>query len=84
MLKMRMDSKKGRKAAVNFHCELSPLGILNLILTICSYFAGEIIGNVLDIEARRWRRPKRVDFRMNKSRTVEFMKKYSKFDWTSQ
>lgn len=52
------------------------------MITICSYFAGEIIGNVLDIEARRWRRPKRVDFRMNGSRTVEFKKKYSKFDWT--
>lgn len=61
---------------------MKPLGIFNLMLTICSYFAGEIIGNVLDIEARRWRRPKRVDFRMNESRTVEFKKKYSKFDWT--
>jgi hypothetical protein len=48
----------------------------------CSYFAGEIIGNVLDIETRRWRRPKRVDLRMNESRAAEFKKKYSKFDWT--
>ena len=50
--------------------------------SLYSYFAGEIIGNVLDVEARRWRRPKRVDFRMNESRIVEFKKKYSKFDWT--
>jgi Protein similar to CwfJ C-terminus 2 len=47
-----------------------------------SYFAGEIIGNVLEIEARRWRRPKRVDLKINESRIVEFKKKYSKFDWT--
>ena len=55
---------------------------MELGLTKCSYFAGEIIGNVLDIEARRWRRPKRVDLRMNESRTVDFKKKYIKFDWT--
>ena len=52
------------------------------MMTIGSYFAGEIIGNVLEIETRRWRRPKRVDFKMNESRTVGFKKKYSKFDWT--
>ncbi|KAJ7857614.1 CwfJ C-terminus 1-domain-containing protein-like protein [Mycena olivaceomarginata] len=27
------------------------------------YFAGEIIGNVLELEPRKWRRPKRIDFR---------------------
>jgi hypothetical protein len=47
-----------------------------------SYFAGEIIGNVLDLEARQWRRPKRIDFRSNKERVVDYKKKYEKFDWT--
>jgi len=51
-------------------------------LTPSSYFAGEIIGNVLELEARQWRRPKRVDLRRNSERVGEFKKKYSRFDWT--
>ncbi|KAF8895271.1 CwfJ C-terminus 1-domain-containing protein-like protein [Infundibulicybe gibba] len=47
-----------------------------------SYFAGEIIGNVLEIETRRWRRPRRVDFRSNKERVARFKKGYDQFDWT--
>ncbi|KAG5641548.1 hypothetical protein DXG03_004794 [Asterophora parasitica] len=47
-----------------------------------SYFAGEIIGGVLELEPRRWRRPKRLDFRTNKDRVLQFKKKYDKFDWT--
>ncbi|KAF9534534.1 CwfJ C-terminus 1-domain-containing protein-like protein [Crepidotus variabilis] len=46
------------------------------------YFAGEIIGNVLDLEARKWRRPKKVDFARNGERVAEFKKKYAKHDWT--
>ncbi|KAJ7712436.1 CwfJ C-terminus 1-domain-containing protein-like protein [Mycena metata] len=46
------------------------------------YFAGEIIGNVLELEPRKWRRPKRIDFRSNKERIADFKKKYDKFDWT--
>ncbi|KAJ7644275.1 CwfJ C-terminus 1-domain-containing protein-like protein [Roridomyces roridus] len=47
-----------------------------------SYFAGEIIGNVLELEPRKWRRPKRIDFWSNKERVSQFRKKYDKFDWT--
>jgi hypothetical protein len=47
-----------------------------------SYFAGEIIGNLLELEARQWRRPRRVDLRRNNDRVEEFKKKYSGFDWT--
>lgn len=46
------------------------------------YFAGEIIGNVMDVEPRRWRRPRRVEFRYNMDRRAQFRKKYDKFDWT--
>ncbi|KLO17276.1 hypothetical protein SCHPADRAFT_821751 [Schizopora paradoxa] len=46
------------------------------------YFAAEILGNMLDIEPRRWRRPKRVDLRHNKERAAKFRQKYDKFDWT--
>ncbi|KAJ7202788.1 CwfJ C-terminus 1-domain-containing protein-like protein [Mycena pura] len=46
------------------------------------YFAGEIIGNVLELEPRKWRRPKRIDSWSNKERVAQFKKKYDKFDWT--
>ncbi|KAJ8080393.1 Pre-mRNA-splicing factor cwf19 [Marasmius tenuissimus] len=46
------------------------------------YFAAEIIGNLLDIEPRRWRRPKKIDFRSNKERVAQFKKAYDKYDWT--
>ncbi|KAI5896716.1 uncharacterized protein SCHCODRAFT_02615633 [Schizophyllum commune H4-8] len=46
------------------------------------YFAGEIIGNVLDLEPRKWRRPKRIDFHSNKQRVAQFKQKYDQFDWT--
>ncbi|KAF8237164.1 hypothetical protein L208DRAFT_1421678 [Tricholoma matsutake] len=47
-----------------------------------SYFAGEIVGNVLELETRRWRRPRKIDFRSNQDRVAQFKKKYNKFDWT--
>ena len=47
-----------------------------------SYFATEIIGNVLDLEPRKWRHPRRVDFSFNKSRATKFRKQYDKYDWT--
>ncbi|KAJ8509116.1 hypothetical protein ONZ45_g8685 [Pleurotus djamor] len=46
------------------------------------YFAGEIIGNVLEVEPRKWRRPRKLDFRSNKERVAQYKKKYDKFDWT--
>lgn len=46
------------------------------------YFAAEIIGNVLEVDQRRWRRPKRLDSRISKDRISQFKKKYDKYDWT--
>ncbi|KAG8908410.1 hypothetical protein FRB99_006615 [Tulasnella sp. 403] len=46
------------------------------------YFAAEIIGNQLDVEPRKWRRPRRMDLRANKERVAKFNKKYAKYDWT--
>ncbi|KDQ12326.1 hypothetical protein BOTBODRAFT_113169 [Botryobasidium botryosum FD-172 SS1] len=46
------------------------------------YFAAEIIGNVMELEPRKWRRPKRVDLRQNKARADRFNQKYAKHDWT--
>ncbi|KAF7968742.1 hypothetical protein HWV62_29569 [Athelia sp. TMB] len=47
-----------------------------------SYFAAEIIGNVLETEPRRWRRPRKIEFRSNKERVAKFKQKYNAFDWT--
>ncbi|KAJ3491121.1 hypothetical protein NLI96_g954 [Meripilus lineatus] len=46
------------------------------------YFAGEIIGNMLDLEPRRWRRPRRIGSQHHKERISKFKKMYDKFDWT--
>jgi hypothetical protein len=48
----------------------------------CRYFAGEIIGNVLDLEPRRWMRPRRIEYRQSKDRIQRLKKKYEKYDWT--
>lgn len=45
-------------------------------------FAAEIIGNVLDLEPRKWRRPRRMDRKLNDERVKAFRKHYDKFDWT--
>ena len=52
------------------------------VLICARYFAGEIIGNLLDLEPRRWRRPRRLDFGRNKERVVSFKKRFDRFDWT--
>lgn len=36
----------------------------------------------MEVEARRWRRPRRIDFRSNAERVKAFRMKYDKFDWT--
>ena len=47
-----------------------------------SYFAGEIIGNILDVEPRKWRRPRRLDWREQSGGLEAFKARYEKFDWT--
>ncbi|CAE6452803.1 unnamed protein product [Rhizoctonia solani] len=46
------------------------------------WFAAEIIGNILDVEPRRWRKPRKEDFRMNDRRVELFKKRFDKYDWT--
>lgn len=55
---------------------------LKLNLCCLRWFAAEIIGSVLDLEPRRWRKPRRMDHRQNKGRVQKFQKGYAKFDWT--
>lgn len=46
------------------------------------YFAGEIIGNVLELEPRQWRRPRRLEWREQKGDLEKFKAKYKMHDWT--
>ncbi|CDZ96586.1 Uncharacterized conserved protein [Phaffia rhodozyma] len=47
------------------------------------YFAAEIIGGMLELEPRKWRKPRRVDSRQDKARIDKFLKAgYAKHDWT--
>ncbi|SCV73940.1 BQ2448_6370 [Microbotryum intermedium] len=53
-----------------------------LPLSFSRYFAHEIIGNLLGLEARQWRKPRRVDTRKNDERVRAFRKGYDAYDWT--
>ncbi|KAJ4464216.1 CwfJ C-terminus 1-domain-containing protein-like protein [Lentinula edodes] len=47
------------------------------------YFAAEIIGNVLGLEPRKWRRPRKVLGGVrDKERVKEFRAMYDRYDWT--
>lgn len=46
------------------------------------YFAAEIIGSMLDLEPRKWRKPRRVDPKRDKERIDKFVKSYAPYDWT--
>jgi hypothetical protein len=48
------------------------------------YFAAEIIGSMLDLEPRKWRKPRRVDYRRNKERASKLGNKFHRYDWTLQ
>lgn len=48
------------------------------------YFAAEIIGNLLDLEPRKWRKPKRLVHHLHQKQVQRFKDElgYSKYDWT--
>lgn len=48
------------------------------------YFAGEIIGNLLDLEPRKWRKPKRLDYALNQQRAAELGNRFQPYNWTVQ
>ncbi|KAJ3758310.1 CwfJ C-terminus 1-domain-containing protein-like protein [Lentinula raphanica] len=48
------------------------------------YFAAEIIGNVLELEPRKWRRPRKVlGGSRDKERIQQFRVMYERYDWTA-
>ncbi|RSH94889.1 hypothetical protein EHS25_004695 [Saitozyma podzolica] len=48
------------------------------------YFAAEIIGNILGLEPRKWLRPKKIDFALNKERARTLGTKFQPYNWTVQ
>ena len=83
---MLVETRKGwtrvRKVAVTFQGAASIFHYWFAGLIRARYFAGEIIGNLLELEPRRWRRPRRLDFGRNKERVASFKKRYDRFNWT--
>jgi Protein similar to CwfJ C-terminus 2 len=75
-------SDEGEKGGGDFpRCVFFPANTV-IVLTNSRYFAGEIIGNILELEPRRWRRPRRLDFGRNKERVEKFKRGFDRFDWT--
>ena len=72
------------KAVENFrgNSTLHLVPSLHFVHVLFRYFAAEIIGNQLDVEPRRWRRPRKINFGFNKERVATFRAKFDKFDWT--
>ncbi|KAL7423725.1 Pre-mRNA-splicing factor cwf19 [Cryptotrichosporon argae] len=48
------------------------------------YFAGEIIGSQLDLEPRRWRNPRKIDFARNTERARALGTQFQPYNWTLQ
>jgi hypothetical protein len=41
-----------------------------------------VLGNLLELEPRRWRKPRWLDPAQDAARVKEFKKSYDAFDWT--
>jgi hypothetical protein len=48
------------------------------------YFAHEIIGNLLGLEARKWRKPRRLDPQTNQARKAKLGNAFQPYNWTLQ
>ncbi|ORX35345.1 CwfJ C-terminus 1-domain-containing protein-like protein [Kockovaella imperatae] len=48
------------------------------------YFAAEIVGNLLGLEPRKWRKPRRMDIALNKERARALGTKFQPYNWTTQ
>ena len=54
------------------------------LFSVARNFAAEIIGNVLSLEPRKWRRPRKMDSSLNKHRARELGTSFQPYDWTLQ
>ncbi|UZJ54828.1 hypothetical protein CBS101457_004148 [Exobasidium rhododendri] len=48
-----------------------------------TWFAAEIIGNLLELEPRRWRKPRRLQDAEQAAQLTSFQEVWKKFDWTA-
>jgi hypothetical protein len=48
------------------------------------YFAAEIIGNLLDLEPIKWRKPKKLDYGLNQQRAAKLGQWFQPYNWTTQ
>ena len=48
------------------------------------YFAAEIIGNLLDLEPVKWRKPKKMDLALNQERAAKLGNWFQPYNWTTQ
>ena len=48
------------------------------------YFGKEILGGMLDLEPRRWRKPRRENFEEHKKKVLQFGEWWEPFDWTKK
>lgn len=46
------------------------------------YFAAEIIGNILNLEPRKWLRPRKIDASLNKERARALGTQFQPYNWT--
>jgi hypothetical protein len=52
-------------------------------MLIDRYFAAEIIGNLLDLEPVKWRKPKKMDFALNQERAAKLGNWFQPYNWTT-
>ncbi|XP_065897153.1 CWF19-like protein 2 [Dysidea avara] len=48
------------------------------------YFGKEIIGGMLDVETRLWRKPRRENFERQKEKVLQLSEWWKPYDWTQQ
>lgn len=48
------------------------------------YFAGEVVGNILGLEPRKWLRPRPIDRSRNQERAKALGTSFQPFNWTLQ
>lgn len=58
--------------------------IHRIVLMKGRYFAAEIIGNMLELEPRKWRKPKRLDYALNQQRAADLGNWFQPYNWTVQ
>lgn len=48
------------------------------------YFGKEIIGGMLDLEPRMWRKPPKESFEQHKKKVIQFAEQWKPYDWTQK